>query len=857
MNENSFTPPWFLSITATGNTFSPQIEHFIPRIDMSKLRTNVMFPSCLIGNTVYQNIKIYNEGDTPILFNFKRNLIEFSAYPLCGLILKHEYALIELSFTPSEEQLYISQWKCVINETESSSINFMLSGQGCVAKLEPSDNSMIFIKPTALGLSSTQEYTLHNKSRIPIIYSLKLPDSLEQVISLDHSENVILPNDRATLKINFSPKEIKNYESLLECDYSNLYYDEKYLKKERIVINATGKQGALIFEPKILDLGSEVIGNLKKHKIELINTSDCSLNFNLLIKDMSTPNSLNDDQIFSLFPADKLEASLYPKPSGTILARSKLTFDILFQPKVQKDYEYKIVWKIYNEKNEIICYSMEELEEYSCKIKATGTFPKMTIDDIRSRSIATHRLWKEFNCFGINELLNSPLEYQDIVNNNSYGLTDQIKEFKVTFDPAPVGSDDCIVFVKFHNNGNIPISFQLIFPNESGIEMENWVEPSELSGKEREIKQLMDKNLFGITPNKNLKLKPDESITIQFRYSYLSLEYNGLHNLIILLKIDNGKQIKLLLSGTTLNTLEPKLHIDSKNWTLNPVPLGTPQPYCQSFYLYNPSNIDLYYNIDQDVISNFNDKNYNFPVLRLSEYKGKIPHNGSTALLLYFRPLEEKQYDLILPVIWNTTEESNSFDQIMDININGRGYLPDNRPKYSDSHNKWNLSPTRCTISDLSFSIILPSMDQLRIGLVPKNSLIKRIIVLENPFNDDLAEFAFNKSSTIIPPELITIEPDSGVILPNETVICEISLHCNHSLGYFEQIILLECKRLFQTPPIPPCLPDTRIPVAENMTENFINRQNSLIKESTIRSEKLTKKYSEMKKDIINVRISC
>ena len=81
--------------------------------------------------------------------------------------------------------------------------------------------------------------------------------------------------------------------------------------------------------------------------------------------------------------------------------------------------------------------------------------------------------------------------------------------------------------------------------------------------------------MFDISP-KSGELKSGESVTITVSYAYTSLEYEGKHELPILLRVFQGKQMWIKCVGRTLKKDEPCVvpRMRSTITDLHPVAVG-------------------------------------------------------------------------------------------------------------------------------------------------------------------------------------------------------------------------------------------------------------------------------------------
>ncbi len=67
----TISPPWCLTVTASGHTFSPGTETFLPQLTFDP--RSVVFPATIAGQPVHVTAVMKNKGDTPVLFDIPQD----------------------------------------------------------------------------------------------------------------------------------------------------------------------------------------------------------------------------------------------------------------------------------------------------------------------------------------------------------------------------------------------------------------------------------------------------------------------------------------------------------------------------------------------------------------------------------------------------------------------------------------------------------------------------------------------------------------------------------------------------------------------------------------------------------------
>lgn len=71
VDSSALSPPWCLTVTATGHTFAPMSETFRPRVTFEP--KSVVFPAAIPGRPVHRTVVWRNDGDTPVLFDLSKD----------------------------------------------------------------------------------------------------------------------------------------------------------------------------------------------------------------------------------------------------------------------------------------------------------------------------------------------------------------------------------------------------------------------------------------------------------------------------------------------------------------------------------------------------------------------------------------------------------------------------------------------------------------------------------------------------------------------------------------------------------------------------------------------------------------
>jgi hypothetical protein len=277
-----------------------------------------------------------------------------------------------------------------------------------------------------------------------------------------------------------------------------------------------------------------------------------------------------------------------------------------------------------------------------------ASFPTIIVTDARAMGGvlggSTRQLWSTLGLEGINFSLAQPLTAREVkLNLDSSPDPDALPLYPIRFVPNPIGSPSAVVTIRLTNPGYLTTSFEIHFPNEREIEVPQWADEGEvvmniytrvashewswcccccscccfnlntrslrMSKSQPTMEQLKENRIidelkcFDVFPREGT-LGSGESKEVTFTYRYDTLEYDGKHDLIVHMKINQGKQFRLQLMGETLSTSAASLWqcVPPTDAThrLQPVSIGilAAQAPLQTTELVNTGEADLDYAID-------------------------------------------------------------------------------------------------------------------------------------------------------------------------------------------------------------------------------------------------------------------
>ncbi|KAJ3341397.1 hypothetical protein HDU91_000717, partial [Kappamyces sp. JEL0680] len=325
--------------------------------------------------------------------------------------------------------------------------------------------------------------------------------------------------------------------------------------------------------------------------------------------------------------------------------------------------------------------------------------------------------------------------------------------------------------LSLNNAGVVAVDWAFSFPNDADVEIERWADPGDLTEEQTVRNFILDNCIFGVSP-KSGKLEPGQTVTILFSYSH---EFAGPHRLPVLFKLRNGtsrtgKEILINFIGYSVPPTQKFLHLQSINHELAPVNIGTVIPPIQYYRMMNRGTSQLQYSVDTSTIARMNSDNMDFAVLKCLKTQGVIPPGGIEYLEFIFNPLEEKEYELDLPI---TVDQGKT----RMITLRGRGIreeAPLPGTPFMDPRILKQAIPLIPTLPPLLNTGATLSLERVDFGHVPIRSVLRQIIVVSNTTeSDDIT--ARWKIPSVWPADTIKVTPPSKRLRPGESQVFKIT----------------------------------------------------------------------------------
>ncbi|XP_017802489.2 cilia- and flagella-associated protein 65 isoform X2 [Papio anubis] len=770
-------PSWCLTVRAQGHSYFSGFEHHIPQysLDVPKL-----FPAVSSGEPTYRSLLLVNKDCM---------LLTFSLAPQRGsdVILRPTSGLV----APGAHQIFLictypkgSSWKQHTFYLQCNASPQYLKEVSMYSREEPlqlklDTHKSLYFKPTWVGCSSTSPFTFRNPSRLPLQFEWKVSEQHRKLLAVQPSRGLIQPNERLTLTWTFSPLEETKYlfqvgmwvwEAGLSPN-ANPAATTHYMLR----LVGVGLTSSLSAKEKQLAFGNVLVNSKQSRFLVLLNDGNCTLYYRLYLE-QGSPEAVDNHPL--ALQLDRTEGSMPPRSQDTICLTAC--------PKHQSQYSWTISYSLLSHRDN----KAGEKQELCC-VSLVAVYPLLSILDVSSmgsaEGITRKHLWRLFSL----DLLNSYLERDPTPCELTYKVPTRHSMSQIpriltplrldfNFGAAPFKAPPSVVFLALKNNGVVPLDWAFLFPSDQRIDMELWAEQAELNSTELHQMRVQDNCIFSISPKAG-SLSPGQEQMVELKYSHLFI---GTDHLPVLFKVSHGREILLNFIGVTVRPEQKYVHFTSTTHQFIPVPIGDTLPPRQIYELYNGGSVPVTYEVQTDVLSQVQEKNFDHPIFCCLNPKGEIQPGTTARVLWIFSPIEAKTYMVDVPIHilgWNSAL----------IHFQGVGYDPHMMGDTAPFHNisSWDNSSIHSRLVVPGQDVFL-SQSHISLGNIPVQSKCSRLLFLNNISKNE--EIAFSWQPSPLDFGEVSVSPMIGVVAPEETVPFVVTLRASVHASFYS--VDLICK---------------------------------------------------------------
>jgi hypothetical protein len=792
VSDESFVPPEVVSTLVSAHTFAGGVEHHLPATKLDT--TTICFASCIIGSATYQTYVIRNIGDTPLAFTFDMKSASgvFSAKPASGLIQQKELAVIALRFKPQKAQTYVQFASLIMNYSAVHTVEIELSGVGALPQIDIENGGEVFIKPTCVGGTSSRNFTVRNPAQIAVVYEWQIPPRLNKMLQIEPPSGLLKPLATKECSVTFVPNKAKKYELKIPCIVRSAAFGGAVNEPSaHVTVLAEGSEGNVFFIPQMKDFKTVLVGKQAEAHVHIENTSSCSLYY-LLDYEV---DYLDQDEVRGI---DRMQSTnshphykpllMFDKQIGQLPANCRQRINLHLCPQHSIFYTINVRCRVSTSVPPAFVQQAMAMGNSSLKdeaivqlfpitnstpifqIVAMAMYPQLSVADVRCPGVDQSHLWSELSLGDVNVGLSTPLTSREVAFNSATAFdrepaSDVLQSFYLNFRPSAVASPATVVNVLFKNNGSLPLEFDFEFPEDAMSNVEQWVEQEVLTEEQEIMRLLLSNKVFKITPS-HAKLAAGETVSISFAYEHA---FVGDYTMAVLLRVADGKQVQLLLTGKTLLPNEPYLHILFEHMYLRPVPIGLNEPVVQTIDIPNCSDVEASYEIDTMPMKQLAMENYEMDILSCLNPLGQISPNRPCIIAFRFLPIEAREYEVALPIMMAGASATHKV-----IMLHAWGFHPKQEALLDILEDAPQL-PIQQLLPHAKQRVFL-SQDHVEFGICPVGTTIQRIVVLYNQSPSKPYAFEWDPTTPFVKEGLIRMDPPRGVIQAGGHVVCHVLL---------------------------------------------------------------------------------
>jgi len=602
-----------------------------------------------------------------------------------------------------------------------------------------------------------------------------------------------------------------------------LSFDPPLMDFGTLLVNTTEDIQFGLVNASDCDVQYEIHHLVRPEKREVIRARSASMMANSSIAVAGGPSTPEPNSIEPMPSSGRDRLLLTDKPAGVIGARSRTAVKLTFQPLRAAVFEVALIVRVTaldREGNRITLtaeesallrvgdkarlaetfavtkavtdgqgenldddehsVSSEDIEAMGLRAEVRGkaSFPTVVFQDVRQLGGglggSTRQLWASLGLEHLNHELAQPLTPAEVKLNleSSPDLT-KLKKYDIKFVPAPLGTAKAVVSVQLCNPGFLQTSFEIHYPNEREIELPQWADEGEPTMDQLKENRIIDElKCFDVYPRAGV-LSSGESVTINFTYTYENRDYDGCHELKVLLKVAQGKQYWLRLKGVTLAPSDCCLYRcvppEDSAHRIMPVAVGTSvdQAPVQTTELLNVGEADLQYEVDVSSLKAGRDDNFGFQSMVLENPMGTISGRSTALLRWRFLPLEAKEYFYSCKIKYSGGAVGQAVTREDTIRVYCFGYDPrtENPHTMTMPGIKTGLVPPPYQLLRMPAQVAALSHEKVALGRIPQRAVVQETVVLRNTC-DQAVEFQWEASHPLLASGVVRIEPLNGRIAP-------------------------------------------------------------------------------------------
>ncbi|XP_022355528.1 cilia- and flagella-associated protein 65 [Enhydra lutris kenyoni] len=773
-------PSWCLTVRARGHSYRAALEHPVPQYS---LHAPKLFPAVSAGEPSYRSLLLINKGSMMLTFNLApQSSSDIFLRPSSGLVAPRAHQIFLICTYPKgncwKQHLFYLQFNFCPQYLKE--VSMQSREEPLQLKLDTSKS--VFFKPTWVGCSSTSLFTFRNPSRLPLEFEWRISQPYGKILAVQPVRGLIQPSESLTLTWTFSPLEETKY--LFRVGMwvweAGLPPNTKPPATTHYMLRLVGVgiTSSLSVKEKELEFGNVLVNSKQRRSLMLLNDGNCTLYYRLFLEQCSPQVVDNGPLALQL---DRTEGSLPPRSQDTVCLTAC--------PHQRSQYCWKISYALLSHRD-----NKAGKRQELCCVFLMAVYPLLSILDVcpvgSAKGITRKHLWRLFSL----DMLNSYLERDPTPQELTYEVptrhsTSQIPtvfthlKLDFNFGAAPMEAPPSVVLLALKNHGVVSLDWAFLFPNDQQIDLELWARQAEFDTTELHQMRVQDNCVFSVSPKAG-SLSPGQEQVVELKYSHV---FVGTDRLPVLFKVSHGREILLNFIGVTVKLEQKYVHFTSTSHEFVPVPIGNTLPPRQIYELYNGGSVPVTYEVQTNILSQVQEKNFDHPIFCCLNPQGEIQPGTTAQVLWIFSPIEAKTYMVDVPIHilgWNSAI----------IRFQGVGYDPQVMGDTAPFHNisSWDDHSIHSRLMVPGQNIFL-SQSHISLGNIPVQSKCSRLLFLNN----------ISKSETIVfewqlkPPEFgeVSVSPMTGKVAPEETIPFVVTLKASVHASFYSMDLVCKVYR--------------------------------------------------------------
>ncbi|XP_033220876.1 cilia- and flagella-associated protein 65-like [Belonocnema kinseyi] len=705
------------------------------RLDSSKdwiphyqVPQTVIMPACIPAIPVYTNFLIRKlESQMPLMFRFiPPEVSNFTIKPALGIIYK-DYQVVTVEMFPENEgeNLYFERWSLRFNDCQETETHIDFRGYAEYPNLNFEIENRIEFDPTYPDSCRSRKVSVRNPTRHCIKFSfLRQPKELK----IHYDNDIIHPNEILSQEWIFCPAESGYYNFTLDCkvialDNENLEVDSPSRNIE-ISVSGIGEKGRLVAIPNELNYEELAFQNSKSLSFHLFNFSRTPIHFQMSSQHRN-------------WPIGCLQRDVKIIPTiGTILPQGNEKIEVTITPQEAGFYEFFIQYFVKSD-SEPKSPVLKDEPKKVCSVNCMSVYPTFIIEDLLyygpEAGVSKFSLWKLMQINKLNNML------RDLHPNS-------IQTLNMNFPVFTTHNKPLHVELLLTNPQMVPVSWTLkrIKLCSCGKKYK-----TKSFSFQCEIYDCPHREVVNIFPKSGtIKPRKEARISIEIRYNLL-----GTTELQWDLIFEKDRRVTLKTKVRSLSENDEELILfQEPPLKFEQVYIGDLNPINQMVWIYNPTKLDISYQLDMETLNKINEQ-FGGPIFSCSNPSGSLKGLSHYPIIFKYHPRQFQEYSIRIPIKLGKRETElileGASSQNSIIKVAER------------------LSPYK----DKFFIPEVPvyfNTDSITISPVSTNSTITRVIIIHNRHPKDVLGYSWEryKISEIIEAK---VEPSNGRIPPLTT----------------------------------------------------------------------------------------